>query len=130
MPCVVGLPGSRLEVNKCNFKGDTVNESDCTGILGMNSDCFIRNSTLAYFKCGGIMVQALPQNQIYIADNTVLSCRTNGLYIQGRASRATVRGNKIAFCHSTAILISLDVECNVSCKILFYTLFLWLDLWK
>jgi hypothetical protein len=62
VPCVAGLPSSRLEINKCNFKGDTVNDSDCTGILAMQSDCFLRNSTLAYFKCGGVMVEALPQN--------------------------------------------------------------------
>lgn len=91
-----------------------MNDSDCTGILSMNADLFLRNSTLAYFKCGGVMVQALPQSQIYIADNTILSCQTSGIYIQGRASRATVRGNKVAFCHAIAILISLDVECNVS----------------
>ena len=60
VPCVAGMPASRLEINKCNFKGDTVNDSDCTGILSMNSDCFLRNSTMAYFKCGGIMVEALP----------------------------------------------------------------------
>jgi len=56
VPCVAGLANSRLEINKCNFKGDTVNDADCTGILSMNADLFLRNSTLGYFKCGGIMV--------------------------------------------------------------------------
>ena len=49
-----------MEINKCNLKGDTINDSDCTGILSMNSHCYVRNTTLAHFKCGGIMVEALP----------------------------------------------------------------------
>ena len=62
MPCIAALPQSRMEINKCNLKGDTINDSDCTGILSMNSHCYVRNTTLAHFKCGGIMVEALPQN--------------------------------------------------------------------
>ena len=30
------------------------------GVLSMNSDCFLRGSKLAFFKCGGVMVEALP----------------------------------------------------------------------
>jgi Right handed beta helix region len=80
----------------------------------MNSDLFIKECTFAFFKSGGIMVQALPQNQIYISDNQIISCETNGVYIQGRATRATVKGNKINFNHCTAIFISVDVDANVS----------------
>jgi hypothetical protein len=69
VPCVAALPKSRLEITGSIFKGDLCNQSETAGIISMNSDLYIKESTFAFFKSGGIMVQALPQNQIYISEN-------------------------------------------------------------
>ena len=41
VPCVAALPTSRVELNKSNFKGDTINDADCAGLLAINADTFI-----------------------------------------------------------------------------------------
>jgi len=117
---MAALDGTRLEMNSCNIKGDTTNDADTAGILSMNADLNVQSTTLAHFKNGGIMVSAKPQNEVYIADNTLLSCDTAGIYIQGRASKPTIRGNKIAFCRCTAITTNLDVDANVSKDLCFF----------
>ena len=60
VPCIAALPKSRLEINGSIFKGDLCNDSETAGIVSMNSDLFIKECTFAFFKSGGIMVQALP----------------------------------------------------------------------
>lgn len=39
-----------------------------------------------------------------------MSSETAGIYVQGRAARPTIKGNKIRFCRSSAIITSLDVD--------------------
>jgi hypothetical protein len=81
VPCVVALPESSIELNKSNFKGDTMNEADTSGVLSINAETVIKNCNFAHFLCGAIMIQALPQNKTYIAENQILSCSTAGIYI-------------------------------------------------
>ncbi len=64
------------------------------------------------------MMDIEPQNKIYILDNTIVSAETAGIYIQGRASRPTIRGNKIKFCRSSAIVTHLDVNAIIYGNIL------------
>jgi hypothetical protein len=78
---VVALPESSIELNKSNFKGDTMNEADTSGVLSINAETVIKNCNFAHFLCGAIMIQALPQNKTYIAENQILSCSTAGIYI-------------------------------------------------
>jgi len=114
VPCLTALPGTRLEMYRCNAKGDTVNDADCAGVLGINADILIKECTFAHFKSGGIMIQSLPQTMVLIDSCSIISCRTGGIYVQGKASRPTIVKNKIAFCRSTAITTNLDVDANVS----------------
>ena len=97
----------------CNLKGDTVNDSETAGILGINADIRVRACTLAHFKSGGIMLQCLPQTVVAIEQCTIISCRTNGIYIQGKASRPNILKNKILFCRSIGIKTNLDVDANI-----------------
>lgn len=98
----------------CNLKGDTINEADTAGILGINADLSIKECTLAHFKSGGIMLQCLPQTMVLIEKCNIVTCRTNGIYIQGKAARPNIISNKFLFCRSTAIKTNLDVDANVS----------------
>jgi hypothetical protein len=50
------MPKSRIEMFLCNLKGDTVNDADTAGVLGINSNIFLKDCTLAHFKSGGIML--------------------------------------------------------------------------
>jgi len=56
VPCVVALPESSIALNKCNLKGDTMNESDTTGVLSVNAETVIKNCNFAHFLCGAIMI--------------------------------------------------------------------------
>lgn len=56
----MAMPKTRLDVYMCNLKGDTVNDADTAGILGINADIKVRATTLAHLKSGGIMLQCLP----------------------------------------------------------------------
>lgn len=60
VPIIVAMPKTRLDVYMCNLKGDTVNDADTAGILGINADIKVRATTLAHLKSGGIMLQCLP----------------------------------------------------------------------
>lgn len=56
------------------------------------------------------MVQARPQNQVEITDNDIISCDTNGIYIQGKQCRPRITQNRINFCRCAAINTNLDVQ--------------------
>lgn len=114
VPCIVALPHTNVELYRCNFKGDTQNNSDTSGLVSINSDTTITNCSFAYFNCGAIMVSALPQTKTYIVESQILSCSTAGIYIQGRSCKPTIRGNRFAFCNCDAIVTTLDVDANVS----------------
>lgn len=60
VPAIAAMPKSQLDMYLCNLKGDTVNDADTTGVLGINADIKIRGCTFAHFKSGGIMLQCLP----------------------------------------------------------------------
>ena len=81
VPVVVALPKTTLDMYLCNLKGDTVNDADTAGILGINADIFVKECTLAHFKSGGIMLQSLPQTNILIEKCNIVTCSTNGIYI-------------------------------------------------
>ena len=49
-----------------------------------------------------------------ITSCNIVTCRTSGIYIQGKASRPNIIKNKFLFCRSTAIKCNLDVDANVS----------------
>jgi hypothetical protein len=113
IPCIAAMPESRIEIFDCNLKGDTVNDADTAGLLSINADVSVKHCKFAHFKSGGMMVMALPQNIVYISNNTVISCETAGIYLQGRASKPVVANNKIKFCRCTAITTNLDVDSNI-----------------
>ena len=50
---------------------------------------------------------------IEITNNVILSCQTNGIYIQGRSSKPNIIQNRIAFCQSSAITTNNDVTANI-----------------
>jgi len=107
------MPKSKIEVLDCKLKGDTTNDADTAGILAVNADINIRRSTLAHFKSGAIMITALPQNMVFIAENEIMTCETAGIYMQGRSSKPVVLNNKIKFCRSVGITTNLDVDANI-----------------
>jgi len=60
VPCVASMPYSKVEIKDCQFKGDTTNNADTAGLLAINSNVQVCNSTFAYFKSGACMVIAQP----------------------------------------------------------------------
>jgi len=112
------MPKTKLDMYMCNLKGDTINGADTAGILGINANIIVKESTFAHFKSGGIMLQCLPQTMVLIERCNIVTCETNGIYIQGKASRPNIIKNKFLFCRSTAIKTNLDVDANVSEQLL------------
>lgn len=86
------MPRNKIDLRSCNFKGDTSNDAYTTGVLVLKSDALINECQFAHHKSGAIMMDIEPQNKIFILDNTIVSAETAGIYIQGRASRPTIRG--------------------------------------
>ena len=113
IPCVAAMPETRVDIIDCNFKGDTVNSADTAGLLSIDADLCVKDSTFAHFKSGGLMVMSMPQNFVYISNNEILSCETAGIYLQGRSSKPVIAQNKIKFCRCTAITTNLDVDSNI-----------------
>lgn len=113
VPSIAVMPKSYVEVANTNFKGDTTNDAYTTGILLLKSDAKIIGCSFAHHKAGAIMCDLNPQNKVYIIDNNIVSAETAGIYIQGKASKPTIKGNKIRFCRSSAIITFLDVDANV-----------------
>jgi len=113
IPCIACMPGSHLSMFDCQLKGDTTNHSDTAGILSINANVNVKRSVFAHFKCGGLMIAAVPQNKLFIDHNEILSCDTAGIYIQGRASKPVISNNKIKFCKATTICTNLDVDANI-----------------
>jgi hypothetical protein len=60
VPIVAALPKTKLDMFMCNLKGDTMNDAETAGILGINSNISLKQCTFAHFKSGGIMLQCLP----------------------------------------------------------------------
>ena len=81
VPIIAAMPRSKIEVLDCKLKGDTTNDADTAGILAVNADINVRRSTLAHFKSGAIMVAAMPQNMVFIAENEIMTCETAGIYM-------------------------------------------------
>ena len=74
MPIIVAMPKTSLDMFMCNLKGDTVNESQTAGVLGINADIKISHCTLTHFRSGGIMLQCLPQTLVVIEQSNIISC--------------------------------------------------------
>ena len=68
----------------CKLKGDTTNDASTAGLVSIDANLHIEQCEFQHFKSGGIMVQARPQNQVVITNNDIISCDTNGIYIQGK----------------------------------------------
>jgi hypothetical protein len=56
VPVVVAMPKTKLDMYMCNLKGDTINESQTAGILGINAHIVLKECTFAHFMSGGIML--------------------------------------------------------------------------
>lgn len=113
VPCLTVLSKASIEMVDCKFKGDTTNDANTAGIVAINADVDIRNCTLHHFKSGGIMVQSKAQNRVNISGNKIISCETNGIYIQGKSSEPVIRDNEINFCRCAAITTNLDVKASL-----------------
>eukprot|EP00347_Sterkiella_histriomuscorum_P014217 403361723 len=110
VPSIAVLPKNTLDIKNCSFKGDTTNDAYTTGILLLKSDANIFQCQFAHHKSGSIICDINPQNRVFIIDNQIVSSETAGIYVQGKASRPTIKGNKIRFCRSSAIITYLDVD--------------------
>ena len=113
VPCVTVLHNTQIEMKNVACKGDTTNGASTAGVIAFDADVLINECTFAHFKSGGIMIQSKPQTIVEITNNTILSCETNGVYIQGRSSKPNIIQNRIAFCRCSAITTNLDVNANI-----------------
>ena len=92
VPSIAVLPKNMLECRKCQFKGDTMNDSFTTGILLIKSDAQISQCSFAHHKSGSIMCDLNPENRVFIIDNNIVSAETAAIYCQGKSSKPTIRG--------------------------------------
>ena len=94
----------------CKLKGDTTNDASTAGLVSIDANILVEKCEFQHFKSGGIMVQARPQNVVEIINNDIISCDTNGIYIQGKQCRPRIQENRINFCRCAAINTNLDVQ--------------------
>lgn len=80
VPAISVLPKAQLQINQCNFKGDTTNDADTCGILIIKADASIIECNFAHHKSGAIMMDLDPQNKIAVIKNHIISCETAGIY--------------------------------------------------
>lgn len=96
VPCITVLDlggsnssknGTRLEMIKCKMKGDELaNETHTAGVVSVDADILISECHFENFKSGAIMLQAKRWNDIELTENEIMSCDTNGIYVQGKQS--------------------------------------------
>lgn len=70
---MVALPGTKIELVHCNFKGDTTNDAFTNGVLVLNADALIKNCSFAHHKAGAIMMDIQSWNKILVTDNNIVS---------------------------------------------------------
>lgn len=56
------------------------------------------------------MIQAKKHNDVELSENRILSCDTNGIYVQGRNSKPMITNNYFGYCRKAAIATNLDVN--------------------
>ena len=99
----------------CKLRGDELaNETHTAGVVSVDADVTIRQGEFENFKSGAIMLQAKERNEIKLEENRILSCDTNGIYVQGRNSSPMIMNNYFGYCKSAAIATNLDVNGVVS----------------
>jgi len=113
VPCILAMPNSSVEVFHSNFKGDTLQDAFTAGVLSKQADVTVHECSFAHFKAGAILVDCKPENNCVISENIIMSSRTAGIFIQGRASKPQIQGNKIRFCRCSAICTGLDVDAYI-----------------
>ena len=93
----------------CKLKGDDLaNEKTWTaGILSVDSHIEIRKSHFENFKSGAIMIQAREGNRVTVEENEIMSCDTNGVYVQGKLSRPIIKDNYFGFNKCPAITTNI-----------------------
>jgi hypothetical protein len=77
------LRGSKLNLNRSFFKGDTSNDSITAGVLLKFADANIENCNFTHHKGGAIMMNLEEDNKVNIHENEIYSCETSGIYCQG-----------------------------------------------
>jgi len=117
VPSIAVLAGNQLEITGTNFKGDTSNDSYTNGIFLRHSDAIIKRCSFAHHKAGAIMIDMKPQNRVFILENNIVSSETGGIYVQGKSAKPFIKGNKLKYCHASAIKTSQDVDAFVSSNV-------------
>ena len=126
--------GTKLEMINCKMKGDELaNEHTQTaGIVSVDADISIRGGYFENFKSGAIMIQAKKWNEVELTENEIMSCDTNGIYVQGKESQPLITNNYFGFCKCAAITTNLEVNAIVSNSLLHSLMFncTLTDCWK
>ena len=96
-------------MKECKLKGDDLtNEKTWTaGILSVDSDIKIARSHFENFKSGAIMLQAKEGNSVKVEENQIMSCDTNGIYVQGKQSQPLIKDNYFGFNKCPAITTNI-----------------------
>ena len=99
----------------CKLKGDELaNETHTAGVVSVDADIIVKQCEFENFKSGAIMLQAKERNEVELNENRILSCDTNGIYVQGRNSSPVIMNNYFGYCKSAAMQTNLDVNGIVS----------------
>ena len=99
----------------CKLKGDELaNETHTAGVVSVDADVIVEQCEFENFKSGAIMMQAKERNEVKLSENRILSCDTNGIYVQGRNSSPIIMNNYFGYCKSASMQTNLDVNGIVS----------------
>jgi hypothetical protein len=93
IPALVAMPGSRLNLIACDFKGN--DQIMCAGIITLNADILMSHCTMKNYKGGGLLISGTNESTIKICDTIISKCGVVGVYCQGEDSRPLILRNTI-----------------------------------
>lgn len=97
------MPSTFCNLTGCTLKGNDTNHN--AGIISINADLFISETTLKDFKAGAIYSIAKPYNHVMIKDSEIRESSIVGVYLQGEGSIQEVLRLKIQYIEGPGIKV-------------------------
>ena len=119
LPCIIVYGGhkdqTKLVMKNCSLKGDELQpESLTAGIVAFEADIDIQGTRFDNFKSGAIMLQAKQWNEVKLDSNKIVSCESNGIYVQGKQARPDITNNNFSYCKCAAITTTMMVNAYIA----------------
>jgi len=84
IPAIVCMPSTFCNLTGCTLKGNETNFN--AGVISINADLFISETSFKDFKQGAIYSIAKPYNTVMIKDTEIRETGIVGVYLQGEGA--------------------------------------------